>query len=209
MIVGDKVKITGGKYKNEWGYLRGLKESFCEVEINKYIKSKANGDSVDEVERNRVRAKRDFIEVIVDDCFEMPDEKDLQVVEELPKDPETLNEAVQMVIEDMKMPDPENDDDILSQHSEDEHEDITAFLPSIDEALDIKKENIVLKDDIKGLENVVEMFKKQQSEDTTRNELHAARESVKKYMEENTQLKRQLAQLNQRWSMIQQLVYES
>jgi hypothetical protein len=209
MIVGDKVKITGGKHRNQWGYLRSLKDSFCDVELVKYVKSKANGDSVDEIERVKVRAKKDFIEVVPEDCFEMPDEKDLQVVDELPDNPSNLNEAVQMVIDDIKMPDPENDDDILSQHSEDEIEDITAELPSIDEALTYKRENIVLKEDIKGLENVVELFKKQQEEDMTRNELQSARESIKKYMDENTQLKRQLASLNQRWSMIQQMVYEA
>ena len=207
MIVGDKVKITGGKHRNQWGYLRTLKDSFCDVELVKYIKSKAKGDSVDEIEKVRVRAKKDFIVVVVEDVFEMPDEKDLQVVDKLPED--TVEDKVQMVIEDVKMPIPENDDDILSQHSDDITEDITGFLPTIDEALDIKNENASLKDDIKGLENVIELFKKQQEEDMTRNELHSARESIKKYMEENTQIKRQLAQMNQRWSMIQQIVYEA
>ena len=63
---------------------------------------------------------------------------------------DVISETLDRIIEDLKMPIPENDDDLLSNHSDDESvdiaadtrdpEDITDILPTVTEALQLRKD---------------------------------------------------------------------
>jgi hypothetical protein len=143
--VGDKVKITTGTHKGKWGYVFIIKDTFCQVKCQEYLKSIARGDSENVIEERTVRAKKTFIEKIPDTIIEMPSADQLQPVASLDEVSyeTTLTDADQVVVKDILdgMPIPENDDDILSQHSSElTPVDITAILPTIDQALSFKQQ---------------------------------------------------------------------
>jgi methionine aminopeptidase len=143
--VGDKVKITTGTHKGKWGYVFIIKDTFCQVKCQEYLKSIARGDSEDLIEERTVRAKKTFIEKIPDTIIEMPTAAQLQPVASLDDIPyeTTLTDADQVVVKDLLdgMPVPENDDDILSKHSSEATPvDITSILPNIEQALSFKEQ---------------------------------------------------------------------
>ena len=144
MKVGDKVKIVKGTHKNKWGFVFIIKESFIQIKTQEYIKSKAQGDSEDVIVEKLVRAKRDFVVPVPEVIIEMPHAEQLVPVPDLPEDFElppnieddpNMSEADQALCQQILdgMPVPPNDDDILSQHDE-EPVDISAILPTPDEA---------------------------------------------------------------------------
>jgi hypothetical protein len=146
MKVGDKVKIVKGTHKHKWGYVFIIKESFIQIKTQDYIKSKAQGDSEDIIVEKLVRAKRDFVVPVPEVIIEMPVAEQLVPVPDLPEDYElpkmeddgeaqNMSEADQALCQKIldEMPLPTNDDDILSQHDE-EPVDISAVLPTPDEA---------------------------------------------------------------------------
>ena len=116
LCVGDKVKITKGTHKSKWGHILIIKDSFIQVKVVHYIKSKANGDSDDLIETKTVRAKKEFVEKIPDVVVEMPTAENLQPVFEFPEQ-KTDQEIVKEILDAMPDP-PANDEDILSQHDE-------------------------------------------------------------------------------------------
>jgi methionine aminopeptidase len=143
--VGDKVKITTGTHKGKWGYVFIIKDTFCQVKCQEYIKSVARGDSEDVVEERTVRAKKTFIEKIPDTIIEMPTADQLQPVASLDEIPyeTTMSDKDQVVVKDILdgMPVPENDDDILSNHSDERTPvDITGILPTVEEALSLREQ---------------------------------------------------------------------
>lgn len=162
----QKVKVMGGAHKGKWGYVFREMNEFCMITIMDYKKAIARGDDEDLLVKREVRAKTKYLEVIPETIFEMPDESDLMPVytltpEEITMDCYTepaVEIALDKIIEDLKMPIPENDDDLLSNHSDDESvdigseatcfagadnrdpEDITDILPSVTEALQLRKD---------------------------------------------------------------------
>ena len=143
----QKVKVIGGAHKGKWGYVFREMNEFCMVIIMDYKKAIARGDDEDLLVKREVRAKTKYLEVIPETIFEMPDESDLMPVFSLPTethkviiDPDPEPETIEKLIEDLKMPIPENDDDLLSNHSDDEPVDITDILPSMTEALQLRKD---------------------------------------------------------------------
>lgn len=147
----QKVKVIGGAHKGKWGYVFREMNEFCMVIIMDYQKAIARGDDEDLLVKREVRAKTKYLEVIPETIFEMPDESDLMPVFSLPTethpdthkviiDPDPEPETIEKLIEDLKMPIPENDDDLLSNHSDDEPVDITDILPSMTEALQLRRD---------------------------------------------------------------------
>tara|TARA_R110000765_G_scaffold6230_3_gene19309 strand:+ start:130 stop:708 length:579 start_codon:yes stop_codon:yes gene_type:complete len=143
----QKVKVIGGAHKGKWGYVFREMNEFCMVIIMDYKKAIARGDDEDLLVKREVRAKTKYLEVIPETIFEMPDESDLMPVFSLPTethkviiDPDPEPETIEKLIEDLKMPIPENDDDLLSNHSDDEPVDITDILPSMTEALQLRRD---------------------------------------------------------------------
>jgi glutamine synthetase adenylyltransferase len=151
LCVGDKVKITKGTHKSKWGHILIIKDSFIQVKVVHYIKSKANGDSDDLIETKTVRAKKEFVEKIPDVVVEMPTAENLQPVFEFPEQ-KTDQEIVKEILDAMPDP-PANDEDILSQHDENDPVDITGLLPTIDEALDLRKQVDIQSERIAELES--------------------------------------------------------
>ena len=155
----QKVKVIGGAHKGKWGYVFREMNEFCMITIMDYKKAVARGDDEDLLVKREVRAKTKYLEVIPETIFEMPDESDLMPVFSLPETDkyippkgrdDVISETLDKIIEDLKMPIPENDDDLLSKHSDDESvdiaadnrdpEDITDILPSVTEALQLRKD---------------------------------------------------------------------
>jgi len=122
--VGDKVKITKGTHKNKWGYIYILKDSFIQVKTQHYVKSKAQGDAEDVCVEKVVRAKREFVVPVPGVVIEMPDADQVHPVGEFEEEAvdigmsEADKKLCQQILD--QMPLPINDDDILSQHDEEE-----------------------------------------------------------------------------------------
>jgi uncharacterized protein YcgL (UPF0745 family) len=158
MEVGAKIRILKGKHKGSWGYVEKVSQQFLLVKCQVYTSSKAKGDNEDVVVEKVVRAKRDFVEVIPDTVFEMPDEAELIPVFDMPQEGDLSQadkELVQKILDEM--PPPKNDDDILSQHSdEDEPIDISNILPDIDESLKIQHDNDTLHNRVLELEDALQ-----------------------------------------------------
>jgi len=170
----QKVKVIGGAHKGKWGYVFREMNEFCMITIMDYQKAIARGDDEDLLVKREVRAKTKYLEVIPETIFEMPDESDLMPVFSLPETDkyippkgrlveDVISETLDRIIEDLKMPIPENDDDLLSTHSDSDDEsvdigseatceagadnrvseateDITDILPSVTEALQLRKD---------------------------------------------------------------------
>jgi ribosomal protein L24 len=145
MKVGDKVKIVKGTHKHKWGHIFLLKEHFVQVKVQDYIKSKAKGDSEDVIVEKVVRAKREFVIEVPEVVIEMPNADQVQPVIDLPADfdlPKMMSDADQALCQKIldQMPQPENDDDILSQYDEEEEPvDIAVVLPTTNETFALKK----------------------------------------------------------------------
>ena len=140
------------------GYVFREMNEFCMITIMDYQKAIARGDDEDLLVKREVRAKTKYLEVIPETIFEMPDESDLMPVFSLSEEKyippkgrdDVISETLDRIIEDLKMPIPENDDDLLSKHSDDESvdisadnrnpEEITDILPSVTEALQLRKD---------------------------------------------------------------------
>jgi ribosomal protein L24 len=122
--VGDKVKITKGTHKNKWGYIYILKDSFIQVKTQHYVKSKAQGDAEDVCVEKVVRAKREFVVPVPGVVIEMPDAEQVHPVGEFEEEAVDIgmSDADQKLCQQIldQMPLPPNDDDILSQHDEEE-----------------------------------------------------------------------------------------
>lgn len=176
---GTKIRVIGGKHKGKWGHIIREMNEFSIVRLKEYVKSISLGDDEDVIVERQVRAKNMYVEVIPETVFEMPDESDLISVFSMPSDaehqtvvcgegvePETLNKLIQ----DMKMPIPENDDDLLSNHSDEDEVDISAetkdpfditdTLPSITEALQLRKDVRDLTTKNKELTEALDLFVK-------------------------------------------------
>tara|TARA_R110000765_G_scaffold302833_2_gene397018 strand:+ start:749 stop:1459 length:711 start_codon:yes stop_codon:yes gene_type:complete len=168
---GEKIRIIGGKHKGKWGYVLREMPEFCLCRLMEYKTSKAMGDDEDLIVEKQVRAKTTYVEAIPTTVFEMPEDntsgtslgfapieppqvpvatktktktKGTQTTGPNPMIPldKEVGTKMDAIIEDLLMGVPANDDDLLSHHSDEEPVDITDVLPSIDEALEMKHQNL-------------------------------------------------------------------
>ena len=139
--VGDKYKITGGKYKKfKIGTLVKINGTYSDVKVLEDAVMMATGNIGSD---KLIKVKNTYLFPVEVPGFEMPDAEDLMVVENL----DNYLEANPPLGE------------------EEETEDITAILPTIDEALQLRNDNISLKKEIEVLkeehantiENMVDM----------------------------------------------------
>jgi hypothetical protein len=129
--IGSRVKIIGGKHKKKasFGHVTKLKKTFCDVELQVFVKSKEKGDLVDEVEKITQSIARKNLELMVPEVATMPSAEDLQVVNVLPED--NIQEDIENVSEEEEMFDKIGKDDCnikkkeIIPGSSDEEEAIT------------------------------------------------------------------------------------
>lgn len=178
---GTKIRVIGGKHKGKWGFVFREMPEFSIVRLMDYVKSKALGDDEDVVVEREVRSKNIYLEVIPETVFEMPDEIDLYAVgqcdEEWDKSaqepepeeddfvpafqgapkplPSESPQVMDKIIEDLIMNQPKNDDDLLSNHSDEDPVDITGILPTIDEALKLKHKEMSWEQTIDDMEQTI------------------------------------------------------
>jgi hypothetical protein len=137
--VGDKYKITGGKYKKyKTATLVTINDVYSDVCIDSTEFKKGTKAPLNTIHS---KVKNCYLLPFVSKTIEMPEAKDLFVVEDLdkyleenpPKEPE---------------PEPSDDSDVQGtlevSDTGEVVENITDVLPSIEEALALRKENIKL-----------------------------------------------------------------
>ena len=149
LVSGDKVRVIGGKWKKHWGFLKTISTAFSQVELHHFTQSKSAGDPEDVVEKKVCRVKNKYLEKFPEMVWEMPEADQLQpvgpeaplvmpdpVIEEIIEeggDNAQTEKMIQDVVDDCRAFSVE---EALSEHaSEGDPVDITADLPSMDEAL--------------------------------------------------------------------------
>lgn len=155
LVSGDKVRVIGGKWKKHWGFLKTISTAFSQVELHHFTQSKSAGDPEDVVEKKVCRVKNKYLEKFPEMVWEMPEADQLQpvgpeaplvmpdpvvvkdpVIEEIVEeggDNAQTEKMIQDVVDDCRAFSVE---EALSEHaSEGDPVDITADLPSMDEAL--------------------------------------------------------------------------
>jgi hypothetical protein len=152
LVSGDKVRVIGGKWKKHWGFLKTISTAFSQVELHHFTQSKSAGDPEDVVEKKVCRVKNKYLEKFPEMVWEMPEADQLQPVG--PEAPLVMPEVKDPVIEEIVEEGGDNAqtekmiqdvvagcrafsvEEALSEHaSEGDPVDITADLPSMDEAL--------------------------------------------------------------------------
>ena len=142
--VDQKVKVTGGKHKGQWGYVQREMSQFIKIRLQTYEKAIARGDSEDHIVEAMGRAKKCHVEAIPEMIWEMPDEKQLcdAHVEFADHHPENLevDTIVDTVVNEIKeaLVHPVDDSDVLSEHGDAPDVDLGAVLPEIDEEMRLK-----------------------------------------------------------------------
>lgn len=162
--IDDYVKMNGGKCKGCEGVIVSIMKQFCSVRLTKDKK----GTALFSVKPNKV--KREHIEVIPATALEMPTEDNLKVVDDLEPSSNLLNDIdnklieesktqnVQVVIEEVKNEEtgevdpnlvydetPKKNATLIDEHG------CRSDLPTIDDALNLRDENIRLKLQIESL----------------------------------------------------------
>jgi len=154
LVSGDKVRVIGGKWKKHWGFLKTISTAFSQVELHHFTQSKSAGDPEDVVEKKVCRVKNKYLEKFPEMVWEMPEAQQLQpvgpeaplvmpdpVIEEIIEEgipPENAEKMIQDVVNEVKAfkPPAFSVEEALSEHaSEGDPVDISAELPSMEEAL--------------------------------------------------------------------------
>ena len=163
MDSGTKVKVIGGKHKGQWGFIKRAMPEFSFVVLKIYRKSISLGDDEDVCVDTEVRAKNIYLEVIPETVFEMPEASDLVELGpcddhdayQFPQHPpvfQVVDSVVDELLAHKQMPAPLNDEDLLSEHSDDEPVNITGILPTVDEALSLAHKQLKHSETISELE---------------------------------------------------------
>ncbi len=157
---GDTYKITGGKYKKfGTAVLKVLNKTYSDCELPK--------EKCEEFSQiaNIVKIKNDYLLAENPIVVEMPEQENLQVVENLENylkdNPDEAKQfSVKAVLKELI--DPEEPDGKLEVSDTGEVVDnITEVLPSIDEALKLRNENKSLKDEVEALKKQCELMQGQ------------------------------------------------
>tara|TARA_R110000765_G_scaffold222631_3_gene326744 strand:+ start:105 stop:692 length:588 start_codon:yes stop_codon:yes gene_type:complete len=166
MKVGDKVKLIGSKHLKlaSYGYIKRIKKTFIDIELQIYLKSKEKGDTCDEIEKREVQIHRKNLQVVPESVIVMPTSDQLAFVDVLPEN--ELKEVVTEVVDNgLQLNGGGEEDDDWDDALTFEEMD-NGMKSAIDKVNDMKKEIIqyqeqvkVLKDTILGMENQMNYYK--------------------------------------------------
>jgi hypothetical protein len=147
--VGDKYKITGGKYKKyKTGTLCKVNHTYSDVIVDSE-EMQPNGKRLKEIIS---KVKNCYLHPVQGLVIEMPEAKDLLVVENL--DEFLKKEPAPMVAPQTE--EPFDGVPAVCKETGEVQDDITDILPTVDEAIALRKENKQLKKDNNGLRKGVD-----------------------------------------------------